>query len=123
MGAVQPQFNNPLSPPQELDVKEEMEDLFGEDEDVNMVEHESVPCLLILFYTLHGFATINRPDPLLRPPLSPPTTKIVSPLQSAGTENNWSMPKTMSPNPWLNIGWKQMSPFPTSPSLEARTPT
>lgn len=124
MDTVQSQFNNPLFPPQDhIDGKEEIDDLFGEDEDVNTVEHESVPRPFILVDSLHGFAAVNLLDPLLRPLPSPQTTKIVSPLQSGGTENNWSMPKTMNPSLLSNIGWKQMSPFLTSPSLEARTPT
>ncbi|KAM5530229.1 hypothetical protein V8D89_016117 [Ganoderma adspersum] len=119
--AVQSHLDNPPSPPQ--DVKEEMDDLFGEDDDVNMVEHESVLGLLILRYPSYGLASFNLPELFLPPPQTPPNKKIASLLPSADTESNWSMPRTMTPSPLLNTGWKQMSPFPTFPSPEAPTPT
>ena len=121
MDAVQSHLHNPPSPPQ--DVKEEMDDLFGEDDDVNMVEHESVLCLLILPYPSYRPLPFNLPERPLHSPQRPPNKKIASLPPSVDTESNWSMPRTMTRSPLLNTGWKQMSPFPTFLSPGAPTPT
>ncbi|PIL25081.1 hypothetical protein GSI_12970 [Ganoderma sinense ZZ0214-1] len=121
MDAVQSHLDNQPSPTH--DVKEEMDDLFGEDEDVNMIEHESVRCLLLLRYPSQDPASSNLPEPLLPSLQSPQNMKVASPLPNADTESNWNTPRTMTPSPLLNTGSKQMFPFPTFPSLEARTPT
>ncbi|KAJ2986048.1 hypothetical protein NUW54_g9923 [Trametes sanguinea] len=114
-------------PKQDDEQEEEMHDLFGEDEDVNMVEHEDQereyvrlalsPLLwLSLIWSYRILGGLPLPSPLNTQNM---TTACL--LRRGATEQRWNMPKktNRSSRSWSSDS-KRTSPSPTSPSRRAR---